>query len=348
MPGLWYGGTVATIHHHSRPFVTLNGRLYAVSNVAEPGSWSSVYPTPAALLPFTMLRRVYKPAYLDAGGCGKTTASPPLCPSNATRWTRAVFGPIFWATDNVPPGFDNVSLTFGIRTAAQMTGDAQVDVALFRNSTHARAYTTNACRNGPCPDTDGEQTVYALKNSSIDVVLHRGTSGGHTMNPGWPGGIPCPNRSNCVLLASSRDTDAVPQAPWSPMVPTTIPDIGSNLNAGVLSDGRVFLVWSGVPRPEVPDIPGCGGTHTTTSLRDPLTIALSSDGGLTFDKMYALFNSTQPKRFCGFQKGRGASYPQAREVIGEGADLDGLWTVYSINKEDVGVTFVPLSSLTRA
>ena len=33
--------------------------------------------------------------------------------------------------------------------------------------------------------------------------------------------------------------------------------------------------------------------------------------------------------------------PQAREVVGEGVDLDGLWTAYSINKEDIGVTFAP-------
>jgi hypothetical protein len=145
---------------------------------------------------------------------------------------------------------------------------------------------------------------------------------------------------------SSRDTAASPQAPWSPMVPTTIPDIGSNLNAGVLSDGTVFLAWSGVPRPEVPDLVGCA--DSTTALRNPLTLALASDGGATFDKVYALFNSTRPKRFCGYQKARGASYPQAREVVGEGPDLDGLWTVYSINKEDIGVTFAPKAALARA
>jgi len=118
---LWYGGSgsgaLGAIHHHSRPFVTLNGRLYAVSNVAGPkGSWSSLYPTPPDLLPFTLLRRVFKPAYLDAGGCGVPMPSPPLCPSTDSRWTRPVFGPIFWATEEVPPGFVNASATFGIRT----------------------------------------------------------------------------------------------------------------------------------------------------------------------------------------------------------------------------------------
>ena len=57
------------------------------------------------------------------------------------------------------------------------------------------------------------------------------------------------------------------------------------------------------------------------------------------------YNCTTPKRFCGSAKPFGPSYPQAREVVGEGAGLDGLWTVYSINKEDVGVTFAPIASL---
>ena len=34
------------IHHENTPFVTLNGRLYAVSNVRRHGSPNSVYPTP--------------------------------------------------------------------------------------------------------------------------------------------------------------------------------------------------------------------------------------------------------------------------------------------------------------
>ena len=42
-----------------------------------------------------------------------------------------------------------------------------------------------------------------------------------------------------------------------------------------------------------------------------------------------------------------APNPQAREVVGEGATLDGLWAVYSINKEDIGVTFAPHHTLKR-
>ena len=54
---------------------------------------------------------------------------------------------------------------------------------------------------------------------------------------------------------------------WSsPPVPTNIPDLGSNLNAGTLSDGRIFLVWNGVPRPHVNDT-NCG--DRAIPLRNP-------------------------------------------------------------------------------
>ena len=94
----------------------------------------------------------------------------------------------------------------------------------------------------------------------------------------------CANATSCVLLSSSRNTEEA--STWSDVVPTNIPDLGSNLNAGSLSDGRVFLVWNGVPRPHVNDSSDCGGGPTV--LRNPLTLALASDGGVTFDRVFAL------------------------------------------------------------
>ena len=34
-------------------------------------------------------------------------------------------------------------------------------------------------------------------------------------------------------------------------------------------------------------------------MRNPLTLAISSDGGSDFDKAYALYNCARPKRYCG-------------------------------------------------
>lgn len=147
----------------------------------------------------------------------------------------------------------------------------------------------------------GEQTVYHVNNSSVDVILYRG-SGGSLPN-GWPGDQGCADASKCVLLSSSRNTTDAASL-WSPIAPTTIPDLGSNLNAGNLADGRIFLVWNGVPRPHVNDS-ACSARPT--ALRNPLTLALASDGGEVFDTVYALFNSTVPKRFCGSAKPFGPS-----------------------------------------
>ena len=180
--------------------------------------------------------------------------------------------------------------------------------------------------------------MYSVKGSPTDVVLYRGTGG--DLPHGWPGDQACANASACVLLSSSRDTSEASN-PWTSVVPTAIPDLGSNLNAGSMADGRVFLVWNGVPRPSVNDTM-CG---RMAPVRTPLTLAISSDGGVSFDRVWALYNSTRPKRYCGSAKPFGPSYPQARTVSGEGVGLDGIWTVYSINKEDVGITFAPIASL---
>ena len=45
------------------------------------------------------------------------------------------------------------------------------------------------------------------------------------------------------------------------------------------------------------------------------------------------------------QKAFGPQYPQVLSVDGVGPDTDGLWTVYSVNKEDVAITFAPKVSL---
>ena len=110
-----------------------------------------------------------------------------------------------------------------------------------------------------------------------------------------------------------------------------------------MEDGSIYLVWNGVPRPHVNDT-ACG---RIAPLRNPLTLALSTDG-VTFDRAFSLYNNTRPKRYCGSAKAFGPSYPKTIEVCGEDATLNGLWSVYSINKEDIGVTFAPRASLKAA
>ena len=94
-------------------------------------------------------------------------------------------------------------------------------------------------------------------------------------------------------------------------------------------------IFSKLPRPPVPDL-ACFPANHTTHLRNPLTIAFSANG-LALTRAFALFNSTAPKRSCGVSKCFGPSYPQALAAP-VGAGLVDLWAVYSVNKEDVGLT----------
>jgi hypothetical protein len=193
-----------------------------------------------------------QPARLTVGGCKVGSVASGACPALDMRWMYAAFGPMYWATSVVPKGMENVTDAFGIRTAGGASGGSEVemDLARFRDTRHARRYSPESCRNGPCGPRHGEQTVYSIQNSSTDVILYRGQGG--DLPAGWPGDQACANASSCVLLSSSRDTSSQANA-WSKVVPTNIPDLGSNLNAGSMSDGSIFLVWNGVPRPSVND-----------------------------------------------------------------------------------------------
>lgn len=90
-----------------------------------------------------------------------------------------------------------------------------------------------------------ERAYYPLPRSSppADVLLFRAHSG--------------------TLWGSVRTDISKGQTNWSAVAETTIPNDNSNLNAGVLPDGKgVFLLSNAAP----------------AHVRDPLTIALSKDG----------------------------------------------------------------------
>jgi hypothetical protein len=131
------------------------------------------------------------------------------------------------------------------------------------------------------------------------------------------------------------------QCNWSAPVETNIPDSRSKTCAGTL--------------PATPA--GAGGLRKYRYLvgnqlakiwdRDPLTLSLSTDG-VSFDCVLAVRARCEDGQRCGgpgheffpgFGKGPGYQYPAAA-VVG-----DALWITYSIAKEQIGVTRVPLSEL---
>lgn len=109
---------------------------------------------------------------------------------------------------------------------------------------------------------------------------------------------------------------------WSVATKTDFIDGCARANAGVLPDGRVYIVSNIDP----------------DGARDPLAISVSSDG-LNFDKVSLIRNNAPEMRYKGRWKAVGFQYPHSL-VLG-----DDLWVIYSVGKEDVQVSKIPISQL---
>lgn len=72
--------------------------------------------------------------------------------------------------------------------------------------------------------------------------------------------------------------------------------------------------------------------------RSMLAISLSRDG-LNFDRTAIIRFISPPLRYKGLEKTIGYQYPHS--VVAE----NDLWVIYSVNKEDVEVTRIPLNVL---
>ena len=106
---------------------------------------------------------------------------------------------------------------------------------------------------------------------------------------------------------------------WTPAVETVFPDSRSKQCAGNLPDRTPFLI--GNPGPEKD--------------RSLLIIATASDG-TTFDQAWTLRNNPPERRYDGKAKTPGYSYPKAFVA------KDFLYVAYSVNKEEIAVTRLPL------
>ena len=117
------------------------------------------------------------------------------------------------------------------------------------------------------------------------------------------------------LASVSRDNGET----WTKAVETDFPDSRSKQCAGNLPDGTAFLI----------------GNPTNSKDRSVLAVAISKDG-TTFDQAWLIGRNPAPGRYEGKAKTPGFSYPKAI-VYGEY-----LYVAYSINKEDIAVTRLPL------
>ncbi|MCC6681494.1 MAG: exo-alpha-sialidase [Phycisphaeraceae bacterium] len=126
-------------------------------------------------------------------------------------------------------------------------------------------------------------------------------------------------RTYRVLASISEDRGQT----WSMPVLTDMPDSQSMQCCGNLPDGTAYMI-------------NCPSRELWQ--RVPLAITLSSDG-ITFDRSFVVRGTPPERRYEGKSKTFGYSYPSA--MIHDNA----LWIAAAVNKEDIEVTRVPLSSL---
>lgn len=239
------------------------------------------------------------------------------------------FGPVFWATNQVPPGFEEVTALNGVKTLDQMDAQTQSDIATLADFSRLPcpgpgdgSLKCEACLDG-CEgplnraNMTRELTHYPLPGDAGDVLFYR-----------------VPTQDKLKLAASVR----LRGGNWSAAQITSISDDHANINAGRLPDGRVYLLSNTMP----------------FVYRDPLFLSTSTDGfgwstltALTSCEEKVYTAPDQPYgclfRHQGGAKQSGCEYPQGMSVTAPGKE--GFYAIYSLNKEDIYIARVPFSSI---
>jgi hypothetical protein len=299
-------------HLFAEPFVILNGHLYAAASPKQFCLYPDQYQDQL------LLRRVR------------------VTDSNVT------LGSLFWAAPGIPPGFDDASRANSVRCLPEMDPETRQDVALLTPNAPAPPCLGNYSSEhiSKCEACLGACQAWSVAEKQ-DLANERTHFLVQTPGAAESG------LATEVLLYRSREHELYastriggPDGEWSDIVQTGIPDIDSNINAGTLPDGRVYLVSNAV--------------HNAT-IRDPLTIAMSKDGrdfsavaaAISCTELPPGGSSTDPclPAYAGKSKNPGPSYPQAVVVHGSSGIPDGMYIAVTNNKEDVHVVTLPLDSL---
>ena len=209
-------------------------------------------------------------------------------------------------------------------------------VQLIRHEDRLRCPPPNNATN--CSGTYGPK-AYPVSCPASCLVASTCTLGAAAPAVTAPTGV-CRPTTGCwhggLLPAPTKESDGPEASPtgefgraceWSAPVYTTIPDSPSRTCAAPLPDGSIYLLSN----------PGPG--------RDPLVISVSRDG-LVFDRHLLVISATAagaPPYPCHFSKecDSGFQYPSALWVEGSSE----LLVFYSTNKEDIGLTSIPLAAL---
>jgi hypothetical protein len=230
-------------------------------------------------------------------------------------------GPLFWASDVIPPGLEDASSAQGVLTLDQTDNQTQTDLRAFLSNPGAAPgpcadpsveHTTKCewCEGG-CQVTDypapleNERAHYVVPNTAVSSVsaaaarvADNALDGGSAAEDGSS-----PSSSTAaveMILYRSRILDTInhlyastrvggPGNNWSDPVTTNLADDVSNINAGSLPDGRVYLLNNAMPN----------------IVRDPLYLSVSSDG----------------YRFGGMGGGSAAGEGRGEEEIESGSNM---------------------------
>jgi hypothetical protein len=114
---------------------------------------------------------------------------------------------------------------------------------------------------------------------------------------------------------------------WSkPVKVPTIATAGAKISGRRIGDGRYALIYN----------PFEDNDH-----RWPLAI-VTSDDGIVFDNMLCVQGEVPPRRFAGHDKDLGSQYNRCVEEGNGQTPGNGLWATYSMNKEDMWVSRIPV------
>lgn len=123
--------------------------------------------------------------------------------------------------------------------------------------------------------------------------------------------------ADVAWVATSEDCGRT----WTTAQPSNLPMPRAKAYLGKLSTGQLYLV-------------------SNYNNRDTLVVSVSKSGEATLSKMWRIrHGKSEAPRFAGAAKGKQWSYPYAHEHQGR------LFIVYSVGKEECGLSVVPVASL---
>jgi len=216
-------------------------------------------------------------------------------------------GPIFWLVDDPPVPLEGFPQYADAKDPQLRKVATEINLFLA-NPLHMPAWDFLNHTDRP-PSVDGhpmdEPTVYRRRDGVL-VRLSRDDG---------------PPKTHRLYVSLSHDGGKT----WSLAEKTDIPDNPAKAVSGTLPNGETYLIGNQIP----------ASAH---GVRDPLVISLSPDGR-TFNWSAAIVHGTPPVRYPGLWKDLGFQYPSAI-VVGKA-----MWVIYSIDKEDVAVSRIPLAEL---